>query len=76
MPIYEYKTVGKGCKFCQSTFEVRQGINEEPLKNCPKCSAVVERLFSLPSILSRKPISAGDSVRERIAGNIPPEKSE
>jgi len=76
MPVYEYKALGKGCEYCQSKFEVKQSIKEEQLKKCPKCGAPVQKLFSFPSILTRQPISAVDSVRERIAGNIPPEKSE
>ena len=50
MPIYEYKALGKGCAYCQNRFEVRQGINDEPLKNCPKCGTSVRRLISRPYI--------------------------
>ena len=31
MPIYEYK-----CNKCDHQFETMQGINDEPLKTCPK----------------------------------------
>lgn len=30
MPIYEYK-----CHSCNEIFEIKQGINDEPLKYCP-----------------------------------------
>ena len=56
MPIYEYRAVGKGCEYCQNKFEVRQGINEEPLKSCPKCNAPVKRLISRPSICIKEPL--------------------
>ena len=49
MPIYEYKATGKAhCKLCKDKFEVRQGMNDEPLKSCPECGSEVMRLFSLP----------------------------
>ena len=54
MPIYEYKSKnGANCKLCKNKFEVRQGINDEPLKRCPECGAEIRRLFSHP-FLSRK----------------------
>jgi putative FmdB family regulatory protein len=54
MPIYEYKSKnGDHCKLCEGKFEVRQGINDEPLKRCPECGAEIRRLFSRP-FLSRK----------------------
>ena len=56
MPIYEYKAAGKGCEYCQDRFEVKQGINEEPLKNCPKCGAAVRRLISRPFIRIVEPL--------------------
>ena len=49
MPIYEYKSKnGANCKLCKNKFEVRQGINDEPLKRCPECGAEIRRLFSRP----------------------------
>jgi putative FmdB family regulatory protein len=41
MPLYEYS-----CKTC-GIIEVRQGINDEPLKKCPACKSKVERLISV-----------------------------
>lgn len=40
MPFYEYL-----CKKC-GTIEVRQNINDEPLKKCPTCQCKVERIIS------------------------------
>jgi putative FmdB family regulatory protein len=49
MPIYEYKATGKThCNLCKGKFEVRQGMNDEPLKSCPECGSEVSRLFSPP----------------------------
>jgi putative FmdB family regulatory protein len=33
MPIYEYQ-----CTSCHHTFDLLQKINDEPVKQCPKCS--------------------------------------
>ncbi len=41
MPIYEYK-----CTLCRYEFSQFQGIKEPPLKMCPKCGGLVERLIS------------------------------
>lgn len=54
MPIYEYKSKnGSHCKLCKDKFEVRQGMNDEPLRRCPECGAEITRLFS-PPFLSRR----------------------
>ena len=58
MPIYEYKAVGDAhCRMCRDTFEVRQGIKDEPLKNCPECGAEVRRLFSSPFLCRKESLS-------------------
>lgn len=41
MPTYEYK-----CTQCGRTFEARQKITAEPLKECKFCSGKVRRLLS------------------------------
>jgi putative FmdB family regulatory protein len=51
MPIYEYKAAYDACcQFCKGKFEVRQGMNDEPLTRCPRCGSAVKRLFSRPFI--------------------------
>jgi putative FmdB family regulatory protein len=40
MPTYEYE-----CKSCSHTFEVFQSMNDQPLKDCPKCGEEVRRLI-------------------------------
>jgi len=58
MPIYEYKAISNNhCELCQDRFEVRQGINDEPLKRCPKCSSEVRRLISRPFIYLKESLS-------------------
>jgi putative FmdB family regulatory protein len=58
MPIYEYKAVGDAhCKLCRGRFEVRQGINDEPLSKCPECGAEVRRLFSRPFLCRKESLS-------------------
>lgn len=42
MPIYEYY-----CHHCREKFEVLQGVNAEPLKNCESChQPALEKLVS------------------------------
>jgi putative FmdB family regulatory protein len=41
MPIYEY-----GCKSCGHTFEVSQGMKDDPLKICPQCGKEIRRLIN------------------------------
>ena len=46
MPIYEYQ-----CRSCEHTFEVLQKFSDEPIQKCPRCSAPVQRLISLPAVV-------------------------
>lgn len=65
MPIYEYKAVEKGCEYCQNKFEVKQGMTEEPLKNCPKCGTPVRKLISRPSICIVEPLPLKETFATR-----------
>jgi len=40
MPTYEYE-----CKSCSHGFEVFQSMNDQPIKDCPKCGNEVQRLI-------------------------------
>lgn len=40
MPIYGYR-----CGSCKHSFEVVQSINDEPVRNCPKCGGQVSKIF-------------------------------
>jgi len=70
MQIYEYKARGDShCDFCGDKFEVRQGINDEPLTRCPECGAEVSRVFSgafmyLKAALSSEETFAADTEGE------------
>lgn len=58
MPIYEYKAIGNThCQLCKDKFEVRQGINDEPLETCPRWGSEVRRLFSRPFLCLKEPLS-------------------
>ena len=58
MPIYEYKAIGDiHCDLCKDRFEVRQGINDEPLRRCPKCGVEVKKLFSRPFLCLKESLS-------------------
>lgn len=41
MPTYEYE-----CPGCGHSFERFQGINEDPIRECPECGGAVRRLIS------------------------------
>ena len=41
MPTYEYE-----CRHCGHAFERFQGINEDPIEECPECKGKVRRLIS------------------------------
>jgi len=41
MPTYEYE-----CRECGLAFERFQGINEDPITECPECGGLVRRLIS------------------------------
>jgi putative FmdB family regulatory protein len=41
MPTYEYE-----CRHCGHAFERFQGINEDPIVECPECQGKVRRLIS------------------------------
>ncbi|NOZ64427.1 MAG: zinc ribbon domain-containing protein [Caldiserica bacterium] len=41
MPTYEYL-----CESCEYAFEKFQGINEDPIKECPRCGGKVRKLIS------------------------------
>jgi len=41
MPTYEYL-----CSGCGSRFEVFQRITEEPVKSCPECGGLPQRMIS------------------------------
>ncbi len=40
MPTYEYE-----CEDCNHVFEKLQGINDDPLKDCPECSGGLRRVI-------------------------------
>ena len=45
MPIYEYR-----CEACGHTLDALQKVNDEPLVECPSCSAsALKRLISAPA---------------------------
>lgn len=54
MPVYKYKSKGKGCKYCREGFEIQQSIKDKPLTKCPRCNAEIERVISSINILSRR----------------------
>jgi putative FmdB family regulatory protein len=78
MPIYEYKSRnGAHCKLCKNKFEVRQGINDEPLKKCPECGAEIRRVFSRPFLVRKESFSHEGAFNylEDEAGELGPDES-
>ena len=45
MPLYEYE-----CFVCKTRFEKIQKVNDDPLRECPKCSGSVRRLLGVPAL--------------------------
>ncbi|PYN93159.1 MAG: hypothetical protein DMD91_30805 [Candidatus Rokuibacteriota bacterium] len=45
MPIYEYE-----CEPCRVVYEVRQGLRDAPVTECPRCRGTVTRLISAPNL--------------------------
>ncbi|MFC1833359.1 FmdB family zinc ribbon protein [Thermodesulfobacteriota bacterium] len=48
MPIYEYQATnpGRSCDHCRDSFEMLQGLREDPLKECPGCGNEVRKIIS------------------------------
>lgn len=46
MPIYEYR-----CEGCGKQLEVMQRITEDPLRTCPSCGGMLQRLVSSTSFI-------------------------
>ena len=46
MPIYEYE-----CNICHHLFELKQGFDEEPVAECPKCAGEARRVLQSPPII-------------------------
>ncbi len=46
MPIYEYQCTG-----CAYRFEVKQGIKDDPIRECARCGKPVTKLISPPAIM-------------------------
>ena len=40
MPIYEYE-----CNLCSHKFEIKQGFDDEPVAECPRCQGQVQRIL-------------------------------
>jgi putative FmdB family regulatory protein len=41
MPRYDYE-----CNSCADIFEVKQGFDDEPVAECPKCKSTARRIFT------------------------------
>ncbi len=48
MPIYCYRATdpSSACDHCRQTFEVKQKMSDEPLKECPECGCEIERIIA------------------------------
>ncbi len=53
MPVYEYEHIEKPCKQ-GAVIEVKQSIEDTPLKRCPQCGGPVRRIMSAPYINAPK----------------------
>ena len=46
MPIYEYRSIDKGCKYCTKGFDILQKISDAPVITCPRCGGAVRKAVS------------------------------
>ena len=61
MPIYEYE-----CNSCHYRFDKRQGFDDAPLAECPKCHGTSRRVFyPAPIIFKGRGFYVTDSRRHR-----------
>ncbi|MBN2376078.1 MAG: zinc ribbon domain-containing protein [Sedimentisphaerales bacterium] len=63
MPIYQYKSIGKGCEYCSKGFEQMQSMKDKPLTKCPKCSGKVKKVPALFSGYS--PLLSDSNLRDK-----------
>jgi putative FmdB family regulatory protein len=62
MPIYEYEPLDGDCKICHGRFELRRGLDREPLENCPLCKKPVRKIISAANTPRvSKPLSVSDA---------------
>lgn len=72
MPLYEYQCLPSGHRF-----EVRHGINEEPVTECPECGGTVRRVIHPVGIVFKgSGFYATDSRSKAGAGSRAPAKPE
>lgn len=48
MPVYIYraKDIGRSCEYCREGFEIAQRITDKPMSNCPKCDALLAKVYT------------------------------
>ena len=63
MPIYQYKSIGKGCDYCSKGFEQMQSMSAKALTKCPKCSGKVKKVPALFSGYS--PMLSDSNLRDK-----------
>ena len=66
MPVYEYK-----CQKCSKIFEITHKITDKPIKKCPSCHGVVDRLISSTAFNLK-----GSGWYKDLYGTPPPPKRE
>lgn len=71
MPLYEYE-----CRLCNSRFERRQSVNDDPISQCPDCGGAVRRvLFPVGVIFKGSGFYVTDSRRPQPIGESNGDKS-
>jgi putative FmdB family regulatory protein len=62
MPTYEYE-----CEPCRVRYQVRHGMNETRLANCPECAGPVGRVISAPYLKLRNYTSPTEAKYARMS---------
>ena len=68
MPNYRYEAIDKkkSCNLCKEGFEVEQSIKEDPLKKCPDCKNLIERIITSVYFTSNstKDVLSDDNIKK------------
>jgi len=73
VPTYVYE-----CDSCEHRFEERQGFNDDPLTECPRCGGTVRRVFHPAPIIFKgsgfyvtdsRPVGSGGGVVSPVSDN-------
>lgn len=66
MPIYEYRAIDRGCRYCTSGFDTLQKFSDAPLTTCPQCGAAVRRTVTRFSACVSEPTEESLALEKKL----------